>query len=50
MAGACECGNEILGFIKRGIFGLTEDSLASQEGLCCMDLVSLFVILDCLLR
>jgi hypothetical protein len=39
VAGACECGNEPPGSIKCGEF-LAEKLLASQEGLCSMELVS----------
>jgi hypothetical protein len=40
VAGSCECGNEPSGAIKRGEF-----LLASQEGLCSMELVIFQVIL-----
>jgi hypothetical protein len=38
VAGSCECGNEPSGSIKRG--ELADDLLASQEGLCSMELFS----------
>ena len=38
MAGSCECGNEYSGSINAGISWLAEYLLASQEGLCCMEL------------
>jgi hypothetical protein len=42
VAGAFECGNEPLGYIKiRGISSLAEHRLAFQEGLCSMELVHL---------
>ena len=38
MAGTCEGGNEFFGFHKmRGISGLAELILGSQEGLCSME-------------
>jgi len=42
MAGTCECGNESSGSIKwgGGLSCLAEKRLASQQGLCCMELVS----------
>ena len=41
MVGCCESGNEPLSSIKcEGISCLAEDLLASQEGLCSMDLVT----------
>jgi hypothetical protein len=46
VAGSCECGNEPSGFIKRGISLLAEDLLASQEGLCSMELVSYDIPFD----
>ena len=40
MASACECGNVYSGSTKCGEFlDLAEDLLASQEGLCSMELV-----------
>ena len=40
MAGSCECGNEPSGSVKRREFlGMPGDPLASQEGLCSMELV-----------
>jgi len=36
VAGCCKCGNEPSGSIKSGEF--LEDLLASQEGLCSMEL------------
>jgi hypothetical protein len=44
VAGCCECGNEPSSFIKLvggGGSRLAEKLLASQEGLCSMELVSL---------
>jgi hypothetical protein len=42
VVGSCECGNETLGWIKCGdLFGLAENLLVSQEGLCYMELVNL---------
>ena len=39
MAGCCEYGNEPLSYIKlKKPFLLAEELLASQEGLCCMQL------------
>jgi hypothetical protein len=44
VAGSCECSNEPPGSIKCGGFPtLNEKLLASQEGLCSMDLVSYLV-------
>jgi hypothetical protein len=44
VVGSCECGNEPSGSRKiRGISWLTEDLLTCQEGLCYMDLVTLFL-------
>ena len=41
MAGCCECGNEPFGFHNmQGISRVAEDLLASQEGLCSMELIS----------
>jgi hypothetical protein len=41
VAGSCECGNEPSGFYKtRGISWLADDLLASEEGLCSLELVS----------
>ena len=41
MAGCCECGNEPSGSVKCGKFlELVEALLASQEGLCSVELVS----------
>ena len=46
MTSACECDNEPLGYIKCGdFFLLAEDLLASQEGLCSMELVILHYII-----
>jgi hypothetical protein len=40
VAGSCEHGNETSGFIKGGEFlDYLSDYLASQEGLCSMELV-----------
>jgi hypothetical protein len=40
LAGFCECGNKTFRFHKmRGIYLLAENPLASQEGLCSMELV-----------
>ena len=40
MLGSCECGNEPLGFTKCGECSfVAEKLLASQEGLCSMELV-----------
>jgi hypothetical protein len=40
VASSCECGDERLGSIKRGESRVVSDILASQEGLCSMELVS----------
>jgi hypothetical protein len=40
VAGVCECGNELSGFINASISGLAEDLLASLYELCSMELVS----------
>jgi hypothetical protein len=41
VAGCCEWGNEPSGFHKmRGISGLAEDRLDSQEGLCSLEFCS----------
>ena len=40
VVGACECGNEPWGSIKCGEFLDWMELLASQEGLCSMQLVS----------
>ena len=38
MAGTCECGNEPSGSIKcAGISSLSENRLASEEGLCSIE-------------
>jgi hypothetical protein len=38
VAGTCECGNELLGYIKCGEFlDWLQNQLASQEGLCSME-------------
>jgi hypothetical protein len=48
VASSCECGNEPSGSITcGGISGLAEDLLASQEGLCSMELVSKRAPLPC---
>jgi hypothetical protein len=39
VAEPCENGNEPSSSIKRGIFLLAERQVASQEGLCCIELV-----------
>jgi hypothetical protein len=36
---SCECGNESLDSIKRGVSWLAEDLLAADEGLCSVELV-----------
>jgi hypothetical protein len=42
VAGSCECGNEPSDSVKCGEFlELAEKLLASQEGLCSMELVEL---------
>jgi hypothetical protein len=47
VAGTCECGNELSGFVKkRGISRLAENWLASQEGLCFMEKVSILLKLQ----
>jgi hypothetical protein len=39
VVGACECGNELSGPVKCGEFlGWLRNQLASEEGLCCMEL------------
>ena len=44
MAVCCECGNEHSGFMKCGeFFSVAKDLLASQEGLCSMELVSYMI-------
>ena len=45
MAGCCENGNEPSGYINCGdFFWISGDLLASQEGRCRMELVSLLVM------
>ena len=39
MAGCCECGNEHSDSINAGISWLAECLLASQEGICSMELL-----------
>jgi hypothetical protein len=47
MAGSCEHGNELSGYIKCGEFlDWLSVFLASQEGLCSMELVSWLVIVS----
>jgi hypothetical protein len=47
VAGSCECGNELSGYIKCGDY-LTVEILAPQEGLCSIELVgSLVMSLHC---
>jgi hypothetical protein len=44
MAGCCECGNEPPVSIKCGeFFSVAEKLSASQEGLCCTELLSLVI-------
>jgi hypothetical protein len=38
MAGSCECGNEHWGSINAGISWVAEYLLASQEGICYVEL------------
>ena len=46
MAGACEYGNELWGSIKCGEFlDWLQNRLASQEGLCSMEMELLFIYL-----
>jgi hypothetical protein len=40
VAGTCKCGNKLSGFINNGELLDSEDRLAFQEGLCCMEWVS----------
>ena len=44
MGGSCECGSEPLSSIKWGSF-LTENGLASLEGLCSMEQASKLIII-----
>jgi hypothetical protein len=47
MVNSCECGNEPSGSINEGNL-LAEEMLASQEGLCSMELVG-WLVNSCLL-
>ena len=46
MASSCECGDERLGSIKRGESRVVSDMLASQEGLCSMELVTVLPLFE----